>query len=100
MSTDSEVVVVATWRVRDGELESVLGLLRELRKDSLAEPGCASYEAHRSFEDARNLVLVERYRNCHAVEAHVESEHFQRLVIGAIAPLLETRSVVRLGPLF
>lgn len=90
------VVVVATWHVASGELDAVLGALAELRRASLAEPGCLAYDAHQALDDPNLLVLVERYLDAASLDAHVASEHFQRLVVATVVPRLASRHVERL----
>lgn len=83
--------LVVTWRARAGEEERVAEALRHLMPATQAEPGCEHYYAHRSVDDPRNFVLYERYRDAAAFQAHQDSEHFQRWVLGEAIPRLEQR---------
>lgn len=74
-----------------GEQDQVQALLGELRRFSEAEAGCLSFQVSKSVDDPRTFLLFEVYKNAKAVQAHNESKHFQRLVMGVANPLLESR---------
>lgn len=93
MGTPEPIIVVARWRTRPGELDTVLVLANELRRSSLAEPGCLGYEVFRSAEEPGTLLLLERYRDGAAIDAHRASAHYQALVVKRILPLLAVRQV-------
>ncbi|MBS1662357.1 MAG: antibiotic biosynthesis monooxygenase [Bacteroidetes bacterium] len=86
--------VFAKWTVKEGQLGVVLGLLEEVVEESVAEEGNLFYTVHQSNAEPNTLVLYEGYKDEDSVAAHRESEHFQRLVIGKIVPLLEGREVI------
>ena len=75
----------------------MLPLTAELRFGSLAEPGCLGYEVFRHVDDPGALLLLERYRDSAALEAHRHSGHYRELVVDRILPLLESRHVELLG---
>jgi quinol monooxygenase YgiN len=83
--------LVVTWRARAGEEERVAEALRHMVPATQAEPGCEHYYAHRSRDDGRDFILYERYRDEAAFQAHQETEHFQRWVVGEAIPRLERR---------
>ncbi|KQV78653.1 hypothetical protein ASD15_21515 [Massilia sp. Root351] len=58
-----------------------------------AEPGCLGYEVYRGVEAPGSLLLIERYRDEAALEAHKQSGHYHALVVGPVLPLLEARRV-------
>jgi quinol monooxygenase YgiN len=93
MSAPGQIVVVARWRMAEERVEGVLELVAALRQQSLAEPGCLGYEVFRSTDDPGTLLLLERYRDEAAIEAHRNSVHFQELVVGRIIPVLSSREV-------
>nr|ACN18088.1 uncharacterized conserved protein [uncultured bacterium BLR5] len=94
------VYTFAKWRVKEGQLASVLDLLRELNSKSVAEEGNLLYKIHQSNSDVNTLVLYEGYRDESALTEHRESEHFQTLVIRKIIPLLEEREIVVTSQLY
>lgn len=93
MSAAKEITVVARWQPAEGALGEVLAILAELRPQSLAEPGCLGYEVYRGVDAQHSLLLVERYADEAAIEAHRQSEHYQTLVVQRALPLLAHRQV-------
>lgn len=88
------IYVFAKWRVQEGQLANVLSLLADVTKESVKEEGNLLYQAHQSTTDANIILLYEGYANEAAVETHRNSDHFQKLVVGKIVPLLADREVV------
>jgi quinol monooxygenase YgiN len=71
----SNVVVVATLRVREGAEEEGMAALRELAERSQPEDGCLSYAVHRAADDPRTFVIVERWASRAALDAHFQQPH-------------------------
>lgn len=85
-------VVSAHWRAKDGAEQRLAEVIAEMTPPSRSEPGCRFYQAHVSAEDPRQFYLYEQYADEAAYEAHMDSEHFTRLVKQeAIPELLEER---------
>lgn len=91
--------VVARWKVKDGNKPAVLNLLKELRSKSLQEEGNLFYSIHQSRADANTLILFEGYADEEAQQAHINTDHFKKLVIEQIVPLLEEREVTLTTPI-
>jgi quinol monooxygenase YgiN len=89
----SELQVIARYTLAPGNEDEVLALLPQLAEASRAEPGNVSFTVYRALENPRDVVLLERYVSRDAFAAHRETPHFQELVLGKIAPLLENRVV-------
>jgi len=87
------ITVVARWKPAEGALEQLMAILAELQPQSLAEPGCLAYEIYQSTEPSPAILLVERYRDQAAIDAHRQSSHYQSLVVGRALPLLAERRV-------
>jgi quinol monooxygenase YgiN len=92
--SEKPVYTFAKWRVKEGQLETVLSLLVELTAKSTAEEGNLLYKIHQSNLDANMLILFEGYKDESALAEHRKSEHFQTLVIEKIIPLLDDREIV------
>ncbi|TFW16868.1 putative quinol monooxygenase [Duganella callida] len=88
-----EITVVARWQPADGQHDEVRAILAELRPASLAEPGCLGYEVYLAVDAPYCLLLIERYRDQAAIEAHRQSAHYQALVVQRALPLLADRKV-------
>jgi len=85
-------VVLARWRIAVGHIERVLELGREMETHSRQEPGCKAYIINQLVDDPEVVVLYEQYDDEAAFQAHLASEHFQRIVVPQIVPLLVERS--------
>jgi len=89
----SQVVTVARWRTNERTLDDVLRQAAEARQASLAEPGCLGYEVYQQVGSPTDLLLLERYRDEAALEAHRSSPHYRALIVDRIVPMLEERRV-------
>jgi len=96
---NSPIHVIAKWQVKPGELETVLGLLPQVVKASVAEQGVLFYKIQQDNTDPDTLFLFEGYKNEIDAAAHRNSDHFQRILVGKIVPLLERREVNVTTPL-
>jgi quinol monooxygenase YgiN len=63
------------------DADRAAGILSELRALSMLEPGVVSFLVARVKERPNVFLLWEEYRDEAALRAHVETEHFKRLVI-------------------
>jgi quinol monooxygenase YgiN len=87
------ITVVAHWQALPGRADSVLALVATLREQSLAEAGCLGYEVFRGADDDATILLLERYRDHPAIEAHRATRHYRELLVERILPLLASRQV-------
>jgi quinol monooxygenase YgiN len=99
MENQNPVHVFATWQVKEGQIETVLNLLKTVHDKSIKENGNLFYKIHQSNSDANTILLFEGYINEAAVAEHRNSAYFQELVLGKIVPLLENREIVLATPL-
>lgn len=74
-------------------------LFRELREASRHEAGVIQFEVGRSREKPNVFALWEVYRDPGAVDAHVASEHFRRLVVNGVRPLAQGRIIEKVIPI-
>ncbi|RSN24455.1 antibiotic biosynthesis monooxygenase [Amycolatopsis sp. WAC 04169] len=88
-------VVVA--RYVTAHRDRVLELLEPMADASRREPGCLRYTVHSGTEDSV-VVIVEEYESEEDFAAHCASEHFQRIVLGEVVPLLSERQVTTCVP--
>jgi len=84
-------VLAVRWVAREGSAERVEAVLRKMVPLTQAEPGCLHYYASRSAENPREFFLYEDYRDEAAFQAHCDSDHFKKHVLGEAVPVLETR---------
>ena len=67
-------------------------LLQELRDASRDEDGVIAFDVARTRENPNVFVLWEEYRDSAALDAHVATEHFKRLVLNGIRLLAKERN--------
>lgn len=84
-------VLVVRMKAREGEEANALEVIRELAEATREEPGCEAYVPCQDPEDAGSFLFYEQYVDKSAFEAHGASEHFQRLAVGRLWDLLESR---------
>jgi quinol monooxygenase YgiN len=84
-------VVSAIWTANEGSEQAVLDALSELAPLSREEPGSVYYQAYQDPEEPRVFRLFEVYADEAGYQAHMDSDHFQRLAFGTAIPLLESR---------
>jgi (4S)-4-hydroxy-5-phosphonooxypentane-2,3-dione isomerase len=82
---------------QDGLVERTLRVMAEAVRRN--EPGCLIYRASRSTEDPHVFLLYEEYEDEASLLAHRGTPHFQELIEGTIAPVLESREREILVPL-
>jgi quinol monooxygenase YgiN len=99
MENQNPVHVFATWKVKEGQIENVLQLLKTVHNESIKEDGNLFYKIHQSNSDLNTIILFEGYSNEVAVAEHRNSPYFQDLVLGKIVPLLENREIILTTPL-
>ncbi|SIO04331.1 putative quinol monooxygenase [Agromyces cerinus] len=87
--------VIARYFPLPGETETVLELLGELAEASRTEPANHAYDFYRGVANPDEIVILERYDDEAGFAAHRESEHFQRIGVGRIIPLLADRVIER-----
>ena len=99
MENQNPVHVFAIWKVKEGQIENVLQLLKTVHNESIKEEGNLFYKIHQSKSDQNTVILFEGYSSEVAVAEHRNSPYFQDLVLGKIVPLLENREIVLATPL-
>ena len=83
------ISVVAKLKVKDGELDKCMPLVRELIFETLKEPGCLEYDLHKHIEADGVFAFIEKWETKEDLDSHLASEHFNRLV-PAIVELCES----------
>jgi quinol monooxygenase YgiN len=93
------MLVIARWVAREHEIEAVEAALRRLVPAARAEPGVIAFDAYRDPADPRVFVLVERFRDQAAHDAHVAADHTRRHAIEDALPRLQDRERTVLAPM-
>jgi quinol monooxygenase YgiN len=82
-------VLVVRMIAQEGTEDEAVATMRELAEATRQEPGCELYIPAQDPENPRSLLFYEQYVDKAAFEAHGASDHFQRLAVGKLFPLLE-----------
>jgi quinol monooxygenase YgiN len=92
-----EVVVVATFRAKEGcEAELEEGLTA-LITASQQDEGCVRYALHKGLDDPRSYAMVERWLSRADLDAHLKLPHVAALA-GALDYLVAPPLVLNLEP--
>lgn len=84
-------VVAAYWRPRDGQVEKIEAILRELAQKVRQEPGNLMFVVNRSHDNPNEFLLYEQYKSEQAFLDHQQTPHFKTLVLERAVPILERR---------
>lgn len=84
-------VLVVRMKAKEGEEGRAAEIAGELAAATRQEAGCEAYVPCRDPEDPRSFLFYEQYSDKAAFEAHGASEHFQRLAVGGLFELMESR---------
>ncbi|MGE5677362.1 MAG: putative quinol monooxygenase [Pseudomonadota bacterium] len=85
--------VVAKSYAKEGKVEQILQLSKEMVEKTVLEEGCISYELFQDINDPRAMIILEEWESEEALNKHIESEHFKR-IIPQLSELREGTSVV------
>ncbi len=85
------ITVAVSYVFRADALAQAEAYLRELIVATRREPGCQTYEVHRSKDDPRAFFLYEQYDDEAALDAHRASPHFERFGKNGIQTIAESR---------
>jgi quinol monooxygenase YgiN len=70
-----------------------------LREVSRKEEGVVGFDVARSLDKPNVFALWEEYRDRDALDAHMSTEHYQRLVLDGLRPLAQKRDAEIVFPL-
>lgn len=74
------IKVVAKNFAQEDKINEILELCKELVEMTRKEDGCIKYEMYQDEEDARILTMIEEWESRQALDKHLKSEHFTRIV--------------------
>ncbi|MEW6442233.1 MAG: putative quinol monooxygenase [bacterium] len=69
------LAVIAKIRIREGKMDTVMKVLNEFLPHVAKEPGTLFYTFNRDPANPNLLVVLERYRDQAAFQAHATSPH-------------------------
>jgi quinol monooxygenase YgiN len=82
-----------------GDADAAQALFRELREASRKEDGVIGFDVARSRDKPNVFALWEQYRDRDALDAHMASEHYGRLVLRGLRPLAQQRDAEIVFPI-
>jgi quinol monooxygenase YgiN len=92
------ITLAVNYVIRPGHEHEAEGFLRELRTESRREPGCRTYDVHRSVDEPRAFLIFEQYDDLAALEAHRQTPHFTRLGRNGLQTIMESRTAGTFEP--
>ena len=85
-------------RVKPGSNQALEAAFQELAAHTRLEPGCLTYQLHRSTLNPLQYFLYERYVDESALRFHQATDHFSRIVKGVVPSLVEGREIAQYLP--
>jgi len=77
------IAVVCKEKIKEGQKEAFLAYMREMIELTHQEDGCIAYDLYEPENDPdADLVMIELWESKEALDRHMASAHFQRLVPG------------------
>ena len=93
------ICLAVTFIVKAGHEDEAIGFFQKATAETVKQPGCRMYLAHRSVDDPRRFFLYEQYDDHAALDFHRASPHFQTYVKEGLFPLIESRTPLLYEPL-
>ena len=72
--------VVAKSITKAESIDNILVLLEELVEKTLKEEGCIKYQLFQDVKDPKVMIFLEEWASEEALNKHMASEHFKRIV--------------------
>lgn len=72
--------LIAEDFIQPEHTDAVLPLYQELVEKTRTEAGCITYDLYHDHKQKGHFVFIEEWVDRAALDLHVQSEHFQRLV--------------------
>ena len=72
--------LIAEDFIQIDKVDIVLPLYKELIEKTKLEKGCIAYDLYHDVKNKGHFVFIEEWQDRNALDEHVNSEHFQRLV--------------------
>ena len=72
--------VVVEEKIKEGQLEAFLDHMAEMITLTKQEDGCIAYDLYEAADGSGGIVMIEIWESQEALDKHMASEHFKRLV--------------------
>lgn len=87
------ILINVKWTVKPEYAEQFPSLVKEFTEATRNEPGNIFFEWSRHLDEANTYVLVEAFQD-DAAEAHVNSDHFKKIVADAPEWVAEAPKII------
>jgi len=74
------IKVVAKGYAQEDKVNEIIEMCKELVELTRKEDGCISYELYQDINDSTILTFVEEWESKEALDKHMKTEHFTRIV--------------------
>lgn len=74
------IKVVAKSRAKADKLEKYIELAKEMVEKTVKEEGCIKYELFQDTQNPNAMIIIEEWESEEALDRHMASEHFRRIV--------------------
>ena len=81
------------------DADKAAAMLRDLRDASRREEGIITFDVARGRDQTNVFALWEEYADSAAIDAHMATEHYQRLVVNGLKPLAQEQNKATAVPL-
>lgn len=85
------VLVVAQWEAKEGQADTIAGILDRFLPEAQRDPGSQLFLIGRNKENPAQFLFYELFRDEAALKAHQESDYFKTYIAGQALPLLAKR---------
>lgn len=85
------LLVVAQWVAKEGQADTVAGILRRFQPLAQNDPGVKMFLIARGKENPAQFLFYELFADEAAFAAHQTTQHFKTLIAGEALPLLSKR---------
>ncbi|HLI66258.1 MAG TPA: putative quinol monooxygenase [Caulobacteraceae bacterium] len=79
MTTNSNILIIASATAKPGKEGELISALREVAEPTRAQPGCIQFGLYQLDGPGRAIVGIERWASAADHERHLAGAHFQRL---------------------
>jgi len=80
----TQLTLIPFFTIKAGEVEAVRRAHLSVVESTRAEPGCIDYDLYQSLEDPSVLFFYENWTDADALDAHVNTPSFYRVVRGEV----------------
>jgi len=91
----TDLAFTVEWQAKPGEVEALLGIVQRVLPLFEREPGTKLVRIHQSMKEPTRFFFYEVFADQAGYEAHLETEHFKKMILGEAVPKLIHRERVQ-----